>query len=269
MLPESQLEKPRPSNLGRIIACPGSRRLVAMAPPKRSSTWADAGTAAHHVGEQCLTLGWAPFEYFGQQIEVNGQKYRVDADMVAAVSKYVHHVKTYERALGRGVLRFVERKLWLDEIGNGGTVDCLLVAPYDGATARVHVHDYKHGQGVYVSETWNAQFLAYGVAGARAILPQVPLDMIEFTFAVHQPRFADTAPCRTQTLPGREVQRWLRDTLVPALEAGRDPNAPLRAGPHCQFCGAKDICMEYLSAPRTRFGHIPIKAEPVPADFQF
>lgn len=264
MLAESELEKPRPSNLARIIACPGSRRLAKMAPPRTSTSYADAGTAAHTVGEQCLTHGRAPFEYFGQQITVNGKSYRVDADVVVSVSKYVAHVTDARRKLGAEARQYVEKKLWLEEIGNGGTVDCLLVAP-----GRVEVHDYKHGQGVYVSEAWNAQFLAYGVMGARSAMPHVSMEQIEFTFAVHQPRFAGAAPCRTQTLPGADVARWLDETLVPALEAGRDPDAPLRSGDHCRFCPAKDICVEYLSAPKTRFGYVPIKAEPVPTDFQF
>lgn len=235
-----------------------------MAPPRESSKWADAGTAAHSVGEQCLSTGRAPFEFYGQSIEVNGQTYKVDAEVVVAVSHYVSHVRAHERELGPDVRRLVERRLWLDEIGNGGTVDCLLVAP-----RKIHVHDYKHGQGVYVSEAWNAQFLAYGVAGARANLPHLPIEQIEFTFAVHQPRFDGTEPCRTQTLPGDAVRGWLVDTLVPALEAGKDPNTPLRAGEHCRFCPAKAICVEYLSAPRKQFGYVPIKAEPVPSGFVF
>lgn len=240
-----------------------------MVPPRPSSSWADAGTAAHHIGEQCLNTGRAPFEFFGQKVIVNGQAYKVDAEVVVAVSKYISNVRAHERALGPGTLRFVERKLWLEEIGNGGTVDCLLVAPYGGSQPAIHVHDYKHGSGVYVSEAWNAQFLAYAIAGARAVLPQVPIEHITFTLAVHQPRFADTKPCRAQVLPGAEVDRWRKETLIPALERGTDPEAPLRSGPHCQFCDAKTICVEYLSAPKARFGHVPLKASPVPTDFQF
>ncbi len=268
LLSESEIEKPRPSNLARIIACPGSRRLVALAPPKKSSSWADAGTAAHYIGEQCLSIGRAPFEYFGQQVTVNGAAYKVDADVVVAVSKYIHHVRTFEKALGQGAQRFVEKKLWLPEIDNGGMVDCLLAGVED-RRAHIQVHDYKHGQGVYVSEAWNAQFLAYGIAGAYFLYPGVPLTEHKFTFAVHQPRFADTKPCRAQTLSGADVDRWRVETLLPALEAGKNPDAPLRSGPHCQFCGAKDICVEYLSAPKARFGYVPLKAEPVPTNFQF
>lgn len=268
MLSESELEKPRPSNLARIIACPGSRRLAMQAPPKVSSKWADEGTAAHHIGEQCLTTGRAPFEYFGQQVTVSGQKYRVDAGMVVAVSKYITYVTQSRKALGSGALMFIEKKLWLEEINNGGMVDCLLAGGDHGSPA-IEVHDYKHGQGVYVSEVWNAQFMAYGIAGARAVFPRVPLERVQFKFVVHQPRFADTPPSRAQPLPGSEVKRWRDETLVPALEAGRVPDAPLRAGPHCQFCPCKDICIEYLSKPKVQYGRKPIQAAPVPAGFVF
>jgi hypothetical protein len=267
MLPESQLEKPRPSNLARIIACPGSRRLSALAPPKPSSSYADLGSAAHSIGEQCLTTGREPFEYFGQHVDIHGVQHKVDANMVVAVSKYIHAVRLFRGTLGPKVKQHVEKKLWLAEINNGGMVDCLLASVTN--KPRVHVHDYKHGSGVYVSEAWNAQFLAYGIAGAREVLPDYDITEVEFTFAVHQPRFDGVPPCRAQTLPGVDVDRWRRETLIPAIEAGRDPDAPLRSGEHCRFCPAKTICVEYLSAPRQRFGYVPIKAEPVPEGFEF
>lgn len=268
MIPEAQLEKPRPSSLARMLACPGSRRLAMLAPPKPSSVWADEGTAAHHIGEQCLSMGRAPFEFFGQKVTVHAVDYRVDADMVVAVSKYVHHVYQDRHQLSRSARMYIEKKIWLDEINNGGMVDCLIVDPEQCA---VHVHDYKHGKGVYVSEVWNAQFLAYGVAGARAMLPGVPLDDISFRFVVHQPRFSGVAPSRGQDLSGPAVKSWVQDTLIPRLAAARHPDAKLHSGPHCQFCPAKTICVEYLSAPRKPFGHVPIEAAPaeLPPDFTF
>lgn len=266
LLSESQLETPRPSNLSRIVACHGSRRLVAQVPKSPSSSYADEGTAAHHIGEQCLTLGRSPVEYFGQHIHVNGKDWLANTNMITAVCKYVDYVQRDRKNLGPGAVMHIERKLFLPDINNGGMVDCLLVHPAHG---RVHVHDYKHGEGVYVSEVWNAQFLAYGVAGALAMFPSVPLNLIEFQFTVHQPRFPGQAPSRSQTLPGSAVQGWRDDVLRPALEAGRKPDAPLVAGDHCQFCDAKKICMAYLSAPKKPYQKAPIKPDAIPSGFVF
>lgn len=255
--------------MGRAIACPGSRRLAMKAPPKTSSTYADEGSAAHSLAEQCFRSGRAPFEFIDQRINIGGKDWIVTAEMVRAVGHYVAHVWRKKREAGPAARAFVEQKLHIAELHNGGTVDHLII---DTVRRQVWVDDYKHGAGVYVSEVWNAQFLAYALGALQELWPthgqDVPND-VQIHLTVHQPRFPGVKPARTQTLTFADLHQWRSEKLLPALEASLQPNAPLRGGDHCRFCPAKSICMEYLTVERTRFQHVPIQATPIPKDFQF
>lgn len=242
------LEKMRPSSMARVIACPGSRRLAAIAGPRPSSTYADEGTAAHTIVEQCLRRGRVPFEFLGEHVEVSGRPYAVNRDMVKATSHYVLRVRSDMRA-APGADMLIEQRVTIDDIENGGTADCIIVDP---ANRKVTIHDYKHGKGVYVSETWNAQFLCYAIGTIMTIWPAHPAGFdtnVSVEMVCHQPRFEGSAPVRSQTLPGGEVQRWRFNTLIPAIRMSETPDAPLKAGDHCMFCPAKDICSTYLSSP--------------------
>ena len=154
--------------------------------------------------------------------------------------------------------------MWVAEIENAGTVDSLLVdRNYIG------VDDYKHGAGVYVSEVWNPQFLAYALAAWNIYRPGPPADtVVEMT--VHQPRFPDTEPTRTFTITAAQLLEWRDQKLLPAIEATKDPEAPFKAGDHCMFCAGKTACMAYLTMPKKRHQNA-ISATPValPPDFQF
>lgn len=269
LIPETELEQMRPSSLYRQLKCAGSRRLAAKAPPKPSSRYADEGTAAHSLGEQCLRYNRAPFEFRGQRINVNGKDWLVTDNMVIAVGKYVSHVWKRMQALPGAALH-LERKLWVSEINNGGMVDCLLIAPQQ---RRLEVHDYKHGEGVYVTEVMNEQFLAYTMGALDELWPRypgedVPKD-IDIAMVVHQPRFPDVKPVRRYEITSGDLMDWRTRHLFPAIQATRHDNAPLVAGDHCQFCPAKPICVAYLSAPKTPYQRVPIKASAVPTNFQF
>jgi hypothetical protein len=268
--PPPHLEVLRPSALARVIACPGSRRLAMKAPPKVSSTYADEGSAAHALAEQCLRMGRAPFEFIGQAINIAGRDWPVTPDMVRAVGHYVADLWGKVRRASPAARSYVEQKLFIAELHNSGTVDHLIV---DVAAKTVWVDDYKHGAGVYVGEKWNAQFIAYALGALQNRWPRaededVPKD-VTLHLTVHQPRFPDVKPARTHTLTFEEMYHWRNTVMIPALNTSLTPDAPLKGGDHCRFCPAKPICMEYLTVAHTRFQHVPIQAAPVPRDFQF
>jgi hypothetical protein len=255
--------------LARVMACPGSRRLAMKAPPKTSSTYADEGSAAHSLAEQCFRSGRAPFEFIEQRINIGGKDWIVTSEMVRAVGHYVADVWRKKRKAGSTARAYVEQKLQIAELHNGGTVDHLIIDP---AARQIWVDDYKHGAGVYVGENWNAQFLAYALGALRSLWPtngrDVP-DDVGIHLTVHQPRFPGVKPARTHSITFGDLWAWRTEKLIPALEASLDPNAPLKGGDHCRFCPAKPICMEYLTVQRPQFQRVPIQASPVPKDFQF
>ena len=264
-----ELETLRPSSLARMLACAGSRRLAAKMPKPPSSSYADEGTAAHKLGEMALRQRRAPFEWRGQEIEVNGKKWLVTDEMIQAVSTYVAAANR-DRRSRPGAKTVVEQQLYLAEINNSGTVDFMVVHP-EGQY--LGVRDYKHGAGVYVSEVWNAQMLAYALAVWNIYFRGHSGAPEDFTVeaTVHQPRFPDVAPVRTHTLSAADLLRWRDETLLPGIAASEAEDAPLNAGDHCMFCPAKTACMAYLTRPKKPYRHVPVQpgAANLPPDFTF
>lgn len=238
------------------------------APEKKSSKYADEGTAAHTLAEQCIRTGRAPLEFRGQIIMVEGTPYKVNDNMIIAVGHYVAHIWSKLRVRHPSRIHKLEQKVWVPQINNGGTVDSVIVSP---AEKLIEIDDYKHGQGVYVSEVMNAQFLAYALGVVYEVWPrEVPItDDARIITTVHQPRFEGTKPFRPYELTFGQLKDWNENTLLPAIEESRKPDAPLKAGPHCQFCRAKPICGTFLTSDRPKYGAVHIKAPAVPTGFQF
>lgn len=272
-LPETDLEPIRPSALSRVLNCPGSRRLAMKAPPKESSKWADAGTAAHTVIERCMNTGRVPFEFYGETIVVNNVPYVVDNDVVQATSHMVSHLREQLKQTP-GSRWFTERTLYVPGINNSGTCDWVNV---DYRNQRLFIDDYKHGTGVYVSEHGNDQLRAYAWGALHNLWPKqsngdvdVSLDA-EIHMTVHQPRFENAKPLRTETVTVRQLTDWFNIRLWQGVDRSRLAGAPLKGGDHCRFCPAKPICTVYLTVQKPRFGHVPIKpgAATVPEGFNF
>jgi nicotinamidase-related amidase len=121
------------------MTCPGSaaacRGLV-----DKSSSFADEGTAAHHMAEQIL-LGIDGASLVGQRAE-NGVL--MTADMLAEVLKYTNYVQDVVTATG-GEL-FVELSLSISELTGEadakGTSDAVIVTDTE-----IIVIDLKYGMG--------------------------------------------------------------------------------------------------------------------------
>lgn len=235
-------------------------------PPAPRSNWADEGSAAHRLGEWCLSRRKAPFEYYGREIEEGGAKFKVDADMVKAVTHYVQRVMAHRAAAGPDAIKGVEATLWSRYLDNTGTVDSFIIST---RRREVWVDDYKHGKGVYVGEANNEQLMSYAVSAVQIYGKGLRLEDFTYHLTVHQPRFSGAKPSRTWTVPGDHVRRWVDQYLVPGLKAAEDPDAAFKGGAHCRFCPAKNACTVYLTVERPRFGAAPIQATPIPEGFTY
>jgi hypothetical protein len=78
--------------------CPGSVAL-SEGMPSKSSKFAEEGTAAHQLAEECLTSGRSPYEWVNggtvtiEDDDGNQVEYPVSADMASAVMVYLTEVK--------------------------------------------------------------------------------------------------------------------------------------------------------------------------------
>ena len=263
-----------PSGAYRWMACPGSPRIIAAA-PAQTSVYADEGTAAHQLGEYCLTFGQDPSEFAGEKITVNGgAEFLADEAMVLAVRVYVDTIKRFapQGAIDGGVVEFhVEVPLDLSQYFPGlqGHSDAI-VADWPGKA--VHVFDFKYGM-VPVAAQNNAQLMLYGLGALHFLEAKAALANnrgkrpgFDFIFLhVIQPRvFLEEA---SWLISRMELDEWAAGPLKAAIDKTEDPAAPLAVGGHCRFCAGAPICPELaknsLALAREGFG-APVPAPPAP-----
>lgn len=223
-----------PSSAHRWIQCPGSIRM-ASGVEDAGSVYARQGTAAHQLAEQCIR-GAFPVERFkGETILVQGEKFFVDADMMAAVQVYLDVADELRASSDEFE---IEQRMDLADMVAGcfGTGD---IIAYSEQKQRVTIADYKHGQGVAVEVEDNEQLLTYAMGVANRYHNK---GIKEVELIVVQPR----APHKDGP-----VRRWVTDivtlyehvaTLQRAAVAVHAPDAPLAVGDWCRFCKAAGFC---------------------------
>jgi hypothetical protein len=221
------------SSAHRWLACPGSIRL-SEGIPKTSSTYADEGTAAHRIAEDCLRSGMDAAKYLGGLIPVNGANYEVTREMVDAVQLYLDLVRE-DLCAAPGSTIFVEHKFRLNWLYDGlfGTNDTMICEPF----GVLKVYDFKYGAGVPVEADHNPQMMYYALGAAKGDAYE------EVELVIVQPRAPHVeGPVRRFRMSIEELTAWGKDVLLPGAKATEDENAPLNAGEHCRFCPALAVC---------------------------
>jgi len=249
------------SSSKRWFVCPGSIALAKKVPPElkqRSSIWADEGTAAHGLMEECLLKGvWRAKKFLNRKIVVNhsgerttvsmlkkGKEFKasdngfiVTDDMADSVQVMLDHVQDELVRLGPKAKMQVETRVYPIEGRDDlyGTADVTI-----STKKEIVVIDYKHGAGVVVDIKGNTQARYYALGVAR--LKKYRQKKIKMT--VVQPRAAHPdGVVRSEKITMDELLEW-RNVLIKAIKRTTKPDAKLKAGEHCQFCEAEPICSE-------------------------
>lgn len=246
------------SSAHRWLNCPGSIQLSETVPKQSGSKYALEGTAAHKLGELCLTKDECPSNFVGLEIELDdGSWYEVTAEMTEAVDVYVRYVREQEK-LGES---FIETRFSLDSIHEGmfGTNDACV---YSELLGILEVIDYKHGAGIAVSPEENTQLAYYGL-GAAEIHDLHPESQIKLTIV--QPR-AMGEPVKSWTTTVGYLGKYAK-TLKKGVKACQDKKPKLAEGDWCRFCPAQAVCPQLekkaLEVARAEFsGEALILPEP-------
>lgn len=250
-----------PSSAYRFAPCPGSVRLIAEAPPQKDSPYALQGTAAHELGEMCITEGRDAIEYLDRVVE----GFTVDADMAEAVQVMVDFARV--ETLPDDIV-FVEHSFDLASLGPPveyrGTADFVRYRP---STKQLLVADYKHGAGVPVDAENNPQLRSYAL-GACVDLERRGHIVSEVDIVVVQPRAPHReGPVRRELVSAYDLVEWSAD-LFAALTRTMAPDAPLVAGAHCKFCPAAAICpalaTHSMAVVEAEFSGVSITVPPDP-----
>lgn len=231
-----------PSAASRWMACPGSVALNRRLPKTPSSFYAEEGTAAHEMGEECLRSKKDPQDLLGEfWTDGEGTKHEIDQEMVDAIQTYVDYIRGL--LAGACVWYSIERQFFLDAINPPapmyGTADFVGIVG-----DALEVVDYKHGKGVAVEVPENKQLMYYAL-GAYISIPQEMLPHIRrVRITVIQPRAYHAAgPIRSWELSTLDLLDYAMDLFAMA-EVALAPGAPLSTGDHCRWCAAKGVCPE-------------------------
>lgn len=241
------------SNIGassaeRWFNCPGSVALIEKAPPEEPSPYAEQGTAAHWVLEQCLSKDERPWNYLGEEAP-NGVEIK-EEDVIALVEAvdYVNELRGQGHFLLDLEVRFDLECIFPNLFG---TADVVLIST---DLDKLIVLDYKHGKGVAVFPRENKQLLYYGLGAIKAASDKHAEGMLELVgwghvfkevvIGVIQPRNDWWTPEKALwPVPPERLDKFAVE-LYNAAKRTQAKEAPLIAGDYCSgtWCPANVIC---------------------------
>jgi Protein of unknown function (DUF2800) len=243
------------SSAYRWMECPGSIRLC-RGIQSPSSVYAEEGSAAHYLAEQCLRRNDNAEKYLEWFVGFNANEagflmekdptireldkgissFPVTEEMADAVQVYLDTIRKDQIDFPDAQI-MIEKKFDLSALYPGmfGTNDCCLAEPF----GKLIVYDFKYGRGHAVNVEDNPQLRYYALGAYQ------DEDFFDIEIVIVQPRARHKdGQVRRWTTNAAELRDWAGKVLISAAKATEDPAAPLKAGDHCKFCPALPSCPE-------------------------
>lgn len=218
-----------PSNMKRIVACPGSVALCQRYPEPQDRPEAADGTAAHWAWQQLLA---------GQLIDVgviapNGVP--LTDEMIEAAELYADSV--------RETAQFIEHRVHMANLhaDNWGTPDTFGAQESDDWLI-VGIDDFKYGHR-FVDVYQNWQLINY----AKGVLNELGIDGLreqrtKIVFRIVQPRcYHHDGPVRTWTIVAADLRAYWNQ-IAAACTRAMQPDAPCIPNSECRDCSARAHC---------------------------
>lgn len=243
-----------PSN-HRWPHCPGSVREEAGYEDVAGAAAID-GTGSHLLLEMCLMNGVRADAYLGQIIGANDPEnpmgWLVEEDRCERVQECLDYVSRRHRELteqytGCAIEVIAEGRSNPGDIYGRtdwwGTCDITINVHVDGECVFIEVCDYKDGRG-WVHVPKNTQLISY--LGGR-LKPYIQSGLPREWMTVHRCSVPDTRITIVQPKTNPSVRyddlnsstvMGLMDGMAEAASKTDDPDAPVIAGKHCQWCKA-------------------------------
>jgi len=219
------------SSASRWLNCPPSARL-GESYQDQPSEYAAEGTEAHALGEYKVlkalkrkaTNPTKKLKYFCEEMDNCTDGYR---DLVMELVRMA-----MEKC--QDPLIMVEQRVdfsnWVPE--GFGTADALIVS--DGVLT---ICDYKHGKGVAVDATDNAQLKCYAL-GALSMFDDI-YDIDTVHLVIYQPRRENISEF---DISKDALYKWAEEELRPRAELAYKGEGDFSCGEWCRFCKAKHEC---------------------------
>jgi hypothetical protein len=223
------------STAKRVIHCPGSVGLVAQAPLRESSMYADRGTLLHMAATEVLDTDCDPQSLLGMVYEGEVLTQDLIDDKLLPALAALDEIDP-DGAMVLTTETQVSFGKYLP--GVFGSADVL-----GRLNDRAIVLDWKFGDGVPVPAEENEQGLFYAAAALRTPGAEWVFDGVEeIEIIIVQP------PSVKRWVTTRRRVRQFELTLKRAVKASEKWDAPLQAGDWCRFCPAKPTCPKFTGA---------------------
>ena len=247
--------------------CPGSVREEAQYQDIAGEAAID-GTGSHELLELCLKNNVRAESYIDQIIAVNHHDmpggWFIHADRATRVQMCLDYVSRRVRELGvqfPDAIIKVESETRADPGGYfgrtdwWGTVDITITVTRKNECLFIEVCDYKDGRG-YVHVPYNTQLVSYLSGKMRPWVGSGPDKVRPFNshlvkgsrISVVQPK--TRVPVRYEDMAPSEVMAHA-ENLGRAAHRTDEPDAPLIAGKHCQWCKANPKRGGHCTAEQT------------------
>lgn len=218
-----------PSSAHRWLNCTRSARLELEFSDKETAAAAE-GTAAHALCEHKVKKA------LKQRSSRPVSQFDSDEmeELTDAYRDYVIEQLTQERQICPDAQMFIETRLDLTPYvpGSYGTCDCLIVSD-----KKLHIIDFKYGQGVLVEAERNPQMMLYAL-GALDIYYGL-YDFKEVEMTIFQPRRENVS---TWSESVDELRKWAHEELKPKAELADSGEGEFSSGDWCLFCKAAIKC---------------------------
>jgi len=225
----------------RWLECPPSARLEEQF-PKRSTSYADEGTAAHEVAELTTRYWLAEINesaYENQLDELAKGEY-YNTEMQECANEYAQFIaktllgarKICTDAIVELEVKSLDFSEWAVE--GFGTGDCIIVA--DDV---LEIIDFKYGKGVRVYAEGNTQMRLYALGAIKRYGDLYDIKQVRMT--IMQPRI--TAEPSTDELTVTALIDWAENYVKPRAALAFEGEGDFNPGENtCKFCRAKEQC---------------------------
>lgn len=218
-----------PSSSHRWLNCTPSALLEQEFENKETEAAAE-GTAAHALCEHKVKKALHKrskrpvSEYDSDEMEEHSDAYR----------DFIMEQLELERQTCPDAQVFLEIKLSLERYipDSFGTCDCLIISDN-----RMHIIDFKYGQGVLVDAEDNPQMKLYALAALD--IYESLYDFDEIAMTIFQPRRENVSTWVTSV---DALRSWATETLIPKAELAATGEGEYCSGEWCTFCRAAVKC---------------------------
>ena len=210
----------------RWMHCPPSARLAERY-PQTTSSYAEEGTRAHEIAEQCLRA----FKDGQPEPVYEGDDLRIRGELQPYIDWIVETYNEYKDKSTDTIMLLETRVDFSSVVPDGfGTGDVIIIS---GTT--LHIIDLKFGKGVPVDAGMNPQLMLYALGALNLFEDLYDINLVRMT--INQPRLDHIS---TSFASAAEIRHWADHKVAPVAKMAYEGKGEFACGDWCRWCPVKN-----------------------------